>query len=733
MTTADDRRPDRTPTGDPDLEPRKAAILNAVVTEYIGSAQPVGSQHVVDAPGVSVSSATVRSDMAALERDGYLAQPHTSAGRIPTDKGYRFFVDQLGGPGTLDPGGRQQVRQFFDHAHGEIEEMLERTSGLLADLTDCTAMVMGPSHDSAVIRSVQLVGLGHRLALVVVVLSDGAVQKQSLDLPEDADDHVLSEAGGRLAAHALGAPLAQVAPVARPSGDPTVDAIVSAGLAALRSLVGADGHDQLFVGGSSRMAAAFDAVETVRSVLTILEQQLVVVSLLPRHPGHRAHRGHRHRARRRAAGVVRHRGHARVGRRRRGGDDRPARSHEDELPAGPGRGPGRGRAPRRAPGRGRPMTETDLYELLGVRRDASDEELKRAYRSKAREHHPDTNQDDSDSGEHFKEISLAYEVLSDPERRARYDRFGPAGVFGNAAGGGASGDPFGGGLGDLFDAFFNGMGGAQQGRGRRTGPMPGPDAELVVELTFREAVFGVQRQVDVTTPVHCDTCEGTGATPGTTVARCPECQGAGELRRVRQSILGQVITAVACPRCQGTGQSIESPCADCGGEGRRSETRTLTVDIPAGVDDGSTLRLAGHGPAGFRGGPNGALFVHLAVDADDGFQRSGVDLHATVHVPMALAALGGSVPFDTLDDSRDLTIVAGTQSGAVLSLKGLGVPKLRGRGRGDLFVHVQVDTPTGLDDPQRELLTQLAAARGEDLGEVPHAEGLFSKLRSALS
>ena len=280
MPTVDDRRSEPAPPGDTDLDARKAAILTAVVTEYIGSAQPVGSQHVVEAAGVSVSSATVRSDMAALERDGYLMQPHTSAGRIPTDKGYRFFVDHLGGTGSLDPGGRQQVRQFFDHAHGEIEQMLERTSGLLADLTDCTAMVVGPSHESAAVRSVQLVGLGHRLALVVVVLADGAVRKQTVELPEDADEAVLSEAGGRLAAHALGFTLAEVGNVVTPSGNPKVDAATAAGVAALHDLVEADGGDQLFVGGSSRMAVAFDAVDTVRSVLTILEQQLVVVSLL---------------------------------------------------------------------------------------------------------------------------------------------------------------------------------------------------------------------------------------------------------------------------------------------------------------------------------------------------------------------------------------------------------------------------------------------------------------------
>jgi heat-inducible transcriptional repressor len=280
MPNTDDSRPDESGPDLGGLDARKAAILNAVVTEYIGSAQPVGSQHVVDAPGVSVSSATVRSDMAALERDGFLAQPHTSAGRIPTDKGYRFFVDHLARPGSLDPVGRQQVRQFFDHAHGEIELMLERTSGLLADLTDCTAMVVGPSHDSAAIRSVQLVALGPRLALLVVVLADGAVQKQSIEFDDEVDELLLAEAGARLAAHSLGVPLSKVRATAARTGDPTTDKVVRAGVAALRSFGVADAGDQLFVGGSSRMAAAFDAVDTVRSVLTILEQQLVVVTLL---------------------------------------------------------------------------------------------------------------------------------------------------------------------------------------------------------------------------------------------------------------------------------------------------------------------------------------------------------------------------------------------------------------------------------------------------------------------
>ncbi len=280
MPALDDSRTEHRPPSEPELDGRKAAILNAVVTEYVGSAQPVGSQHVVDAPGVSVSSATVRSDMAALERDGFLAQPHTSAGRIPTDKGYRYFVDHLAGPGTLDPVGRHQVRQFFDHAHGEIESMLERTSGLLADLTDCTAMVVGPSHDSAPIRSVQLVGLGPRVAMLVVVLADGAVQKQSIEFGEEVDEVRLSDAAARLAAHSLGVSLAKVRARPASTGDRLTDTVVATGARVLRSLGSAEAGDQLFVGGSSHMAEAFDAVETVRSVLTILEQQLVVVTLL---------------------------------------------------------------------------------------------------------------------------------------------------------------------------------------------------------------------------------------------------------------------------------------------------------------------------------------------------------------------------------------------------------------------------------------------------------------------
>ncbi|HEY5026075.1 MAG TPA: heat-inducible transcriptional repressor HrcA [Acidimicrobiales bacterium] len=265
---------------DTQLDHRKAAILNAVVSEYIETAQPVGSAHITGNPGVEVSSATVRSEMAALERDGYLAQPHTSAGRVPTDKGYRFFVDHLGRPGTLGPHERHEVRKFFAHVHGEVEELLGRTSGLLAGLTDYAAVIVGPRHESATIRSVQLVGLSSRLALLVVVLSDGAVEKRTLDLPADTTDDQLADAAGHLNSCTRGGTLANPGAVPELRDAPSLNAVIVCGVAALGELGIGGEPDHVFVGGSSRMASAFDAVETVRSVLSILEQQLVVVELI---------------------------------------------------------------------------------------------------------------------------------------------------------------------------------------------------------------------------------------------------------------------------------------------------------------------------------------------------------------------------------------------------------------------------------------------------------------------
>ena len=260
------------------LDERKAAILRTVVEEYIETAQPVGSAHVARATSVAVSSATVRNEMAVLEHEGYLVQPHTSAGRIPTDKGYRFFVDQLTAPGVLGPDQRQRVRDFFATAHGELERMLHDTSRLLSSVTDYAAVVVSPPHEEAVIRSAQLVGLAPRVGLVVVVLGNGVVEKRTIDLPAAADDSRLATAGARLSATMVGHTLSERLE-ARPTGDPATDAMVSAALDSLRG-----GHeeepDQVFMGGVARMAAAFDAVDTVRRVLATLEQQYVVVSLL---------------------------------------------------------------------------------------------------------------------------------------------------------------------------------------------------------------------------------------------------------------------------------------------------------------------------------------------------------------------------------------------------------------------------------------------------------------------
>ncbi|MEX2658894.1 MAG: molecular chaperone DnaJ [Acidimicrobiales bacterium] len=373
----------------------------------------------------------------------------------------------------------------------------------------------------------------------------------------------------------------------------------------------------------------------------------------------------------------------------------------------------------------------DYYELLGVDRGATPEDLKRAYRRLARELHPDTNPDPT-AEERFKEIGLAYEVLADPERRRRYDTFGPEG-----AARGNGGDPFAGfgsgGLGDIFDAFFGGGGGGGGfggGRGGQAGgPPAGPDMEMAVEISFEEAVFGVTREVELRAPVHCDTCEATGAAPGTAPVTCAECQGAGQVRRVRQSILGQMVTAGPCPRCGGLGKTVSDPCPDCRGEGRRTGERSYSVDIPAGIDEGNTLRLSGRGAAGPLGGPNGDLYVHVRVRPHDRFTRDGLDLVHELHLPVTQAALGVHIAFETLDGVEDLVVPAGTQTGRVFRLRGRGVPRVDGRARGDVLVEVVVDTPTPLNRDEEELLRQLASLRGEDV--APADAGLLSRIRSA--
>ncbi len=373
----------------------------------------------------------------------------------------------------------------------------------------------------------------------------------------------------------------------------------------------------------------------------------------------------------------------------------------------------------------------DFYALLGVSKNASGDEIKKAYLRLARELHPDAAPGDPAAEERFKAVTLAYETLRDPERRRQYDMFGPAGLRGSGGGGAdpfGTGNPFGAsGFGDLFDAFFGGASGG--GRQSRTGPRKGEDAEATVVLDFAEAVFGVQHELNVRLPHTCETCLGSGARPGTTPVTCRECSGAGEVRRVRQSFLGQMVTATPCTRCGGSGEEVTSPCVDCRGEGRKREERNFVVDVPAGVDDGSTLRLPGRGAGGRRGGPSGDLYVHLRVRPHQTLTRHGVDLLAVVHVAMTQATLGVAVPFATLEGDEELVVPGGTQSGREIRMRGKGVPVLQGRGRGDLIVTVVVDTPGDLSKEQDELLRRLAELRGEPV--AAHEAGLMSKLRGA--
>lgn len=371
----------------------------------------------------------------------------------------------------------------------------------------------------------------------------------------------------------------------------------------------------------------------------------------------------------------------------------------------------------------------DLYEILEVERDASADDIKRSYRRLARKYHPDANPGDPQAEARFKELAAAYEVLSDPEKRERYDRFGNADGF-------DLGDPFGsgvGGLGDLFDAFFGagspfGGGGAPRGP---SGPPRGPDLDVRATIDFAGAVFGTQTDVTVRTAVPCEDCGATGAAPGTSPVTCPECSGTGEVRAVRQTVLGQIVSASACRRCGGAGQFIESPCPSCNGDGRLVTDRTYTVDVPPGVDDGSTLRLTGRGAVGPRGGPPGDLYVRLRVSPDDRFVRDGDDLVHRLDITFAQAALGVHVQLETLDGVEELPVPRGTQTGRTFRIRGRGVPHLQGRGRGDLVVVVNVVTPTELTDEEASLLERFATLRGEDVGGVD--EGIFSRLRSRFS
>lgn len=360
---------------------------------------------------------------------------------------------------------------------------------------------------------------------------------------------------------------------------------------------------------------------------------------------------------------------------------------------------------------------SDLYAALGVSRDASIEEIKKAYRRLARELHPDVNPDPA-TQERFKEVTHAYDVLSDSEKRAQYDRGGDP-----FAGGGGFGNGFG--FSDIMDAFF-GQGGS---RGPRPRMRRGQDALIRIPVDLNAACFGSEQELTVETAVACPTCNGACTAPGTSVRTCEVCKGRGEVQQVTRSFIGQVMTSRPCHACQGYGTLIPHPCSECAGEGRVRTRKSITIPIPAGVETGTRIQLAGQGEVGPGGGPAGDLYVEIIEEPHQFLVRDGDDLHCTVSIPMTSAALGTQVSIETLDGSEEIDIKAGTHSGERVVLKNLGMGRLRGSGRGDLIVHVEVKTPTKLNDEQAELLRKLAELRGEDAEKAEH--GVFSKIRDA--
>jgi molecular chaperone DnaJ len=372
---------------------------------------------------------------------------------------------------------------------------------------------------------------------------------------------------------------------------------------------------------------------------------------------------------------------------------------------------------------------TDYYGVLGLAPGATDGDIKKAYRRLARDLHPDVNPD-PEAKERFQEITRAYEALTDPEKRRIVDLGGDPFDSGAGGGGGFGTQGFGG-LGDIMDAFFGGA----AARGPRSRTRAGRDALIPVELELDETVFGTQKDLTVDTAVLCDTCSGAGTAPGTHVATCATCSGRGEVQSVQRGFLGQVVSSRPCPTCSGTGQVIPEPCPKCAGDGRVRTRRTISVKVPAGVEDGMRIRLTGHGEVGPGGGPAGDLYVEVHELPHPVFTREGEDLHCGVTLPMTTAALGTTLNLKTLDGEEDLEIRPGTQSGSVLTLRAHGAPRLRATGRGNLLVHVEVQTPTKLDVEQEKLLRELAALRGEDQPESNRAAqgGLFSRVRDAFN
>ncbi len=366
----------------------------------------------------------------------------------------------------------------------------------------------------------------------------------------------------------------------------------------------------------------------------------------------------------------------------------------------------------------------DYYEVLGIDRSASEEDIKKAFRRLAFQYHPDHNRD-HDAEERFKEINEAYEVLSDADKRAAYDRFGHVGT--QEFGRGFEGFGGFGGFGDIFETFFGGTTATRRQTAQR-----GADLRYSVNITFEEAVFGCEKELKVSRVEPCSLCGGSGSEPGTQKDTCPVCNGRGEVRRIQQSIFGRFVNITSCERCHGEGSVVTTPCSQCRGTGRERRARTIALKIPAGVDDGSQIRLSGEGDAGLHGGGPGNLYASLSVRPHAFFRREGEDILCDVPLNFAQAALGAEVEVPTVDGPATLKVPSGTQSGRVFRLKGKGVPHLRGSARGDQLVNVHVVTPQSLSEKQRKLFEELAATLGEAV--LPSEEkSFFDKIKEAFS
>lgn len=348
----------------------------------------------------------------------------------------------------------------------------------------------------------------------------------------------------------------------------------------------------------------------------------------------------------------------------------------------------------------------DYYEVLGVSKGASDDELKKAFRKEAKKYHPDLHPGDKEAEAKFKEINEAYEVLSNPEKRQRYDQFGHAGVDPNFGAG--TGGAYSGGFGDFGDIFSDLFGGGFGfgGGNRRNGPKRGNDVRQVVNVTFEEAAFGCKKKINITKMENCPTCGGTGAKKGTNPETCQYCHGTGQIKTQQRTILGYMTNVTTCTHCNGTGKIIKDPCKDCRGTGKIRNTRTIEINIPAGIDDGQTMQLSGQGEPGERGGPSGDLLITVRVRRHEIFERHDNDVYLEMPISFVQAALGATLTVPTLDGVVEYDIPEGTQSGTRFRLRGKGIPFIRGKGRGDQYVTVTVEVPKNLSSKQKELLKE---------------------------